>query len=439
MKIRFLILLTLLASILFGLQDFSRLYSFDDPGEIGFIVPLEGEGSYYYLQDGGIQQSALETWQTGWKQGAIPQPGYIGFRTLDDALVSPVWADTQPPLAAFTPLLEDDEGDHLFTNPVLDILSLKIAATDERLYFAMQVAGNAFPTSSGFTYFAYMPVIVDPSADPEGNPTVYGLMFTVELGVLISPGLYKVTGTGFDGLTRLGDIQHSIEDNVLILSCAMADLLADADFSTWFDPQYPVFATTATTSRINLVNGIQQADMTAGINVLYTPQYLDGANLSAPVLSNANIEIGDGAYKIIALIDYQDQDHNVPRLARVRIDDLQSYPLTPVGELDFAMPVSYKSEELEFPGNWGELTFEFSDGEGTQEFIYPNPVSVSDETLVPAAAISLHPNPVRSSLYLKSQSPEPQQLRLFNLRGQLLREIIVSKGETELDLSSLSS
>lgn len=438
MKLRLLILLALLGCSLSAIQDFASLYSFDDPFEIGYIVPTEGAGLYYYLEDGSIQQSALESWQTGWKQGSIAQPGYIGFRSLDDALVSPLWADTEMQLAAFTPLLEDPMGDHLFTNPVLDILSLKIGATDERLYFAMQVAGNDYPVSSGFTYFAYMPVIVNPSASPDENPIVYGLMYTVELGGLISPGLYKVTGTGFDGLTRLGNLQHNVENGVLILSCSMADLLADADFSSWFDPEYPVFATTATTSRISLVNGIQQADMTAGINVLYKPHFLDGSNLYSPILSNASMEIGDGAYKIIALIDYQDQDSNVPRLARVRIDDLESYPLTPVGELDFSQAVTYKSAELEFPGNWDMLTFEFSDGEGSVEYSFPNPVSNTDETLVPMAAISLYPNPVRGSLHLKSQSPEPQQLRLYNLRGQLLQEITLCKGETELDLGTLS-
>lgn len=438
MKVRLLILLALLGCSLSAIQDFSRLYSFDHPEVSSFIVSLEGAGSFYYLEEGGIAQLALESWQTGWKHGSISGTGYIGFRSADDALVSPLWADTQPALAAFTPLLEDPEGDHLFTNPVLDILSLKIAATDERLYFAMRVAGNAYPVSSGFTYFAYMPVIVDPSADPEGNPTVYGLMYTVELGGLISPGLYKVTGTGLDGLTRLGNIEHSIENGVLVLSCNMADLRADADFSNWFDPEYPVFATTATTSRISLVNGIQQADMTAGINVLYKPQYLDGANLFSPILSNASIAIGEGPHEIIAYIDYQDQDHHVPRHAWVRIDDLESYPLTPVGDLDFAQTVTYKSEELEFPGNWEILTYEFSDGWYNVTYIYTNPVSVSDETLVPAADISFYPNPVRASLYLKSQSSAPQQLGLYNLRGQVLKKIILSKGETELDLSALS-
>lgn len=439
MKIRLLILLALLASTLSAIQDFARLYSFDHPEVSSFIVPLEGAGSFYYLSDGSIGELALQSWQTGWKQGSITGTGYIGFRSADDALVSPLWADTQPALAAFTPLLEDPEGDHLFTNPVLDILSMKVAATDERLCFAMRVAGNAYPVSSGFTYFAYMPVIVDPSAVPEENPTVYGLMYTVELGGLISPGLYKVTGTGLDGLTRLGNIEHSIENGVLVLSCNMADLLADADFSSWFDPDYPVFATTATTSRINLVNGIQQADITAGINVLYKPQYLDGANLSSPILSNANIDTGEGPHEIIAYIDYQDQDHHVPRHAWVRIDDLERHPLSPVGELDYSTVMTYKSEGLEFPGNWEKLSYEFSDGWYNVTYIYPNPVSVSDETLVPAAEISFYPNPVRASLYLKSQSSAPQQLGLYNVRGQVIQKIILPKGKIELDLSSLSA
>ncbi|MDD3104388.1 MAG: T9SS type A sorting domain-containing protein, partial [Candidatus Cloacimonetes bacterium] len=400
----------------------------------------EAVGSYYYLQDGGIQQSTLQSWQSGWKQGSILQPGYLGFRTSDDALVCPLWADTQPALAAFTPLLEDALGDHLFDNPVLDLLSMKIAATDERLYFALQVAGNSFPTSSGFTYFAYMPVIVDPAAAPEDNPTVYGLMYTVEMGGIIGPALYKITGSGFNGLSRLGDIEHSIVDNTLILSCAMADLLADADFSSWFDPQYPIFATTATTSRINLVNGIQQADMTEGIKVLSKAQYLDGANRHPPTLSNASLEILDtNPYRIRAQIDYQDQDHNVPRMARLSIDGLPSYTLTPAGELDFAQAVTFTNETLEISDDWEELTFEISHGGSSVEYILANPVSNYDANLIPIAEIALHPNPVRASLHLKSQSQEPRQLRLYNLRGQLLQDITLNKGETELDLQALPS
>lgn len=440
MKIYLLIMVTLVSSALSGVRDFSQIYCFDDPEQIGFVVPCENEASYYYLQEGAILQSPLEVWHTGWRQGGITETGYIGFRRLDDALVSPLWADAQPALAGFTPLLEDVQGDHLFNNPSLDILSMKIAVTNERLFFSMQVAGNAFPTSSGFNYFAYMPVIVDPSSIIEENPIVYGLMYTIEIGSLISPGLYKITGTGLDGLTRLGNIEHSIEDNTLILSCAMADLLADADFLSWFDPQYPLFATTATTSRINLINGIQQADITEGINVLLKPQYLEGSNLSSPILSNAGIEIGSwGPYKNRARIDYQDLDHNVPRVAQVRVDDYPSSPLLPFGELDFAQTVTYKSEELEFPENWRELIFEFSDGHELVEHILSNPVSVSDETLIPSAGISLHPNPVRAVLHLKSQSQTPQSLGLYNLRGQWLQEIILHKGEASFDLTALPS
>jgi hypothetical protein len=438
MKIHLLFFLLILTASLCAWGDFEGLYSFDDPANLGFITSLEGSGLYYYLQDAQIHEANLQPWHSGWNQGAIPQPGYIGFRAVEDSLLNPLYSLAAPELYAYTPLEVDPLGDHLYPNASLDIITSKIAFTDERLYFALQVAGDGFPVSSGFTYYAYMPVIVDPSAEIESDPIVYGLMYTVEIGSLIGPALYKITGSGFDGLTRLGDIQHSVVGNTLILSCALADLMADADFASWFDPDYPLFATSFTTSQITLTNGIQQADITQGIKVLVKPQYLEYQNQSSPELSNGQIVAEGEQFRI--LIDYFDADANVPQLARVFIDDNEGhYPLIPQNpqDLDYRETVSYASSLVALPAQWQQVRIEFSDAENYVEYSITNPVHNADHTQSPAAGISIYPNPVRNRIRLKSTLPIQSKVGLYNLRGQLLRHIGLSREEAELDLSEL--
>ena len=316
-----------LSLVLYAEHEFSKVIIGDNPNQIDFITPtLQGE--YYYL-DQGIQSATLIPWDGSnfWMKGSILNAGYLGFRNEAESLINPIyWGESSvPPLAAFTPLDTDPIGDHLFTNSWLDITSSKVCFTQDRIFFAIKNNHTSFPVSSGlFTYFAYMPVLVNPASSPDENPIVFGLMYTVDVAGIMSPGLYKITGIGFNDLVRLGDIIYSIQDQTLILSCALSDLIADADFSSWYNPSYPLIATTITTSRITLASGTQQADLSAGAKLLLLPHHAQHQNLHTPVLSNAGYSVSTTPfYEFQVQIDFWDADGTFPDLAEVTIDDFR--------------------------------------------------------------------------------------------------------------------
>jgi len=128
-----------------------------------------------------------------------------------------------------------------------DIVSDYVSFSDTKLYTAIRNRGGGFPTSGGLgtVYHSYMSLINDPAADRnDPDVIVWALAYMkVALGG-ISPGLFKITGTGSSDLVRIGDIQTKLlpGSNLLVMSCNLADLLADPDFAAWYDPANPVLA-----------------------------------------------------------------------------------------------------------------------------------------------------------------------------------------------------
>lgn len=438
------LLILLSSSMLFGYLDFERIFTFDSSDPRGFICPMTYDGVYYYLHNGTVVEAPLQAWATGWRQGNVPEPGYIGLRSSTMSVLTPIYSPTEPVLATYTPLETDPVGDHAFPQNSLDIVETRVSFTSERLYFAMRSADQTYPVSSGFTYFAYMPVLVNPYLDPESNPVVYGLMYTVNLGTVISPGLYKISGTGFTGLTRLADIQSSISGGWLLLSCALSDLIADPDVSDWLGSDYPLFATVSTTSRITLTGGIQEADYTTGTMVLLNALELSAENNHAPQLTSLTYNISDdGSFLSSLNITYSDADANVPREAYLSIDSAGQYPLQlqDLIDPDFAQGTVYQIQNLSLPANWQELQIVFSHDQEYVTQIIPREVSNADDIQSPAASLSLYPNPVSSRLMIKAEISEPTNVVIYNLRGQRARELHISAGKSvlEVDIAELPS
>ncbi|MDZ4182345.1 MAG: T9SS type A sorting domain-containing protein, partial [Candidatus Cloacimonadaceae bacterium] len=331
----------------------------------------------------------------------------------------------------------------VFTNTHLDIVSTKASFTQDKLFFALKTNGTAYPVSSGLTYFSYMIILVDPDADPDSNPIVYGLMHTVNLGTLISPGLYKITGTGVNDLTRIGNIVSSVEPttNTLVLSCDIADLTADADFMAWFDPAYPKAITSAITSRITLSGGTQQADMTDGAQLLLKQQAVPVADLSAPVLSQAEYSISaDPAPMLYASILYSDADANFPRHASLSIDGGEQHDLMPdiINSLDFSQPVLYQLFNIPIATDWTAMTYRFSHANGIVEHTILNEVSNSDLISAPPL-YSLYPNPAKDfiSIEKRGKGGYPLTASLYNQKGQKLRDLLINDPALRIELGDL--
>jgi hypothetical protein len=425
--------------------------------QLGNLAWSDQAETLIWYDGGQLQTQAMASsgFGAGWQQAEIPQPdhGYIGFSSSDPpGRVNPVYWDqaSAPPVSIYQLVESDPQGDHQFVNNFLDILYYKAAFTGDRLHFAIKNNSNSFPVNSGVTYYSYMAMLVDPDADPDSNPPVYGLMYTVNIPTIIVPGLYKITGTGFADLTQIGDITVEVDPqtDMLLLSCSLADLYADADFSSWFDPSYPLAGIGVNTARTSVTSGTQEADATAGSRVLFKPQPLPAENLQPPVLSNAQagwIWDGTNSY-LFAEIDYSDPDANYPRICSFSLDGGEELPLYHTGDplaLDFSAAQRFAIEPAIVVGVPLEGRFRFSHGDG---FVYHTITGFSpnSDPVVPQASVSIYPNPVPGILYLelKDQPVEKRQLRVFNLRGQCLLDQTLlpsSAKPLSLDLSFLSN
>ncbi|MDD4309891.1 MAG: T9SS type A sorting domain-containing protein [Candidatus Cloacimonetes bacterium] len=445
-KILLLACLTVFSSQVYAMLPLSNIYSngMHSDNHTDVLVWSNPGESILYDAPGGLAQQPMEvlwddlSWQTS--SVVLSPNAYIGFRNESNGLsINPVYwnSTTEPNLQFYTPLETDPIGDHLFGSAWLDITQTKVTFSNERIYFAIQNNHTSFPVSSGLTFFAYMPVLVNPAASPEDDPLVFGLMYTVELSGVISPGLYKISGTGVNDLEQIGEIQHSILDNTLILSCALSDLYADSDFMAWFNPDYPQIATTTTTSKITLTGGSQQADITVGADLLLIPQLVNIANVNAPLLSDAAYSVEQGMPDYLsASIQYSDADNNFPMIASLSIDGGEEHPLIPYLQTypDFTLGVLYSVYDVPIAENWQQLTYRFSDGEGFVYRTIDNGSAIQDNVQAPMPKLQLYPNPVQNMLNLKNNTDDEAIVEIYNVRGQAVASYTLPKGKEAVQL-----
>jgi len=417
--------------------------------QIDILYNSNHNESLIYQLDGDLVTQVMTPWNalSDWQTCTITIPvNYnIGFySTIPELWLTPLFWEGigTPPLSYFTPLTSDPVGDHLFTSAWLDITDTKVCMSQDRLYFAMRNNHTSFPVSSGLTYFAYMPVVVDPASSPEENPIVFGLMYTVNVFGIISPGLYKITGTGLNDLVRIGNIESAVVEQNLILSCAKADLLADSDFMAWFDPDNPLVAVTTTTSKITITSGSLQSDLTEGANILLEQRTIPVINAYAPVLYEPlySFEPGEQA-TLTASIKYSDLDGNFPRIASLSIDGGAELPLVPdTGFLgNFVDGERFTSASIPLQNTWSQIRFRFSDSDG---FVYytVNSSGTEDSILAPPVKFSLYPNPTTDRLQIKNLDSSIRELLVYNIRGQKVLSLAVQPEQKNLssDVSSLN-
>lgn len=453
MKAIKLILLILICSIgLVYAQAWTKFYSSLSLGTTPaghLLTNNSGDLSFYYIDDDGVLMPSGANSYCGLDDWSIAEMGpssheYVGLRRVNPSvMVNPIYFDDEletPAQTKFIPLESDPQADHAFNLNHLDILGTKVAFSDTKLYYSIKNNATSFPTGSGITFYSYMAVLADPNADPGQNPTVFGLMYTVDVPGVISPGLYKITGTGVSDLVRIGDINSSIDsaNGVLTLSCNLADLTAVPEFSSWFDPDYPLIGSQAITSRISLTGGNQTSDTTSGANILLLPKRLNPVNESVPVISNPQSAWEGGMLTL--RITYQDADLNPPSDIFVHYAG-NAYFVYPLNLQGFEQPVEFISQPFPAPQNWDYANFIYSVSGETYEYSFQNPVSNADE-LAPAARLKIYPNPTAGMLSYSfgDDAAKPmgsQTIRIYNLRGQLVSEYPAQRADGNLDLSAL--
>jgi hypothetical protein len=286
-------------------------------------------------------------------QGTIPVDSLqtcLGLRLQREgdiaALVPVYYAGTGfPELSQLTLASADTLNDN--ATDYYDIVADYASFSDTKLHTAIQNRGGGFPTIDGFIVNSYMNVIAEPDTDPnDPNVTVWALNYMDVAVAGYTPGLYKITGTGIDDLVQIGDISYEIDsaNNLLKMSCDVADLLADPDFAAWFDPADPevgMLSITGSTDVLSMTPTTQ--DTSPGARIYLDTLFVDPVPNTPPIASGELFQIQDGEVFFSTL--YQDNEANFPLTAQIELNDGTFFDLLPQS-LDFSLPVLLRTQDL---------------------------------------------------------------------------------------------
>jgi hypothetical protein len=408
--------------------------------EIRMENPGNGGTQNYLLYPGtGVEEVAMDLIPDGpstlaaTAPGPVDEPRPYGFRLIQgDAIdVMPVRiADgLWPAPEQLTRLATDPAGDELFGYEHLDLVDCRVSFSGDQLHASLTNVGGGYPVSQGLSFFGYLLGIVDPAqADPD---TVFALMYTFEQAGIISPGLYKVTGTGLGDLQRLGDvvIEEFPASNSLRLSCQLGDLTGDPYFQSWFDPADPTLDVAGFTQRITLLGGVREADRTPGGRMYLREFFVEPGENALPAISDPAFE-GAGA-EAVARIDYLDPDGHCPVLAELVFDGIHSYPLYPE-TLDYGQTVTYTTSpgiEPLVQGGWATAVFRFSDNQVDVVECETGPTAVEEGRAIRhpgRLVLSVSPNPLTRAATVQLDLPQTGRTRVavFDAAGALVRMLI---------------
>lgn len=329
-----------------------------------------------------------------------------------------------PPLSQMIKI-DDDPAEDLIgaTNPDLDIAANYMAIYDNHLYRAIQNYSGTYSLAQGFTqYNVYLSLIVNPYAAT--TYYAYAMIYTFNIPGLISPGLYKVTiDLQNPTIQRLGDIQSTIADGVLHMSCDMDLLFSDPDFGVW----------------PNDINTLSMEDLTLSLMVDFStmqPQLTEGdlSSLGMVDFTELIYEVAENTLPSLKIVDYDSESGAIELLY---IDSEGDFPLqathivsTSEGSTNQDMNPVYNVDgsisffEIASEGS----SFSVSDNMIDYVFAYP-PVSNADDSspALPTLDIlftnPLHANSSFCQLDLKGLEAGNATLSLYNLRGQKLLNI----------------
>ena len=237
-----------------------------------------------YASGGGLTEMDFSGLRPGTYQALAPAGTgrtYYGLRrqagSAPNEVVPLRYTGTALPAPGLLTKVSDDPANDQATN-YLDVIADYVTVSDTRLIVGLRTRGGGFPTGSFFgPWNSYMVGIADPTLeDPYAPGAVAWAFHYVNVPIVMSTGLYKITGTGISDVNRIAAISYSIDTatNTLVMSCDMSTLLADPDFTAWYNPENPKFALL---SLINRISGttVTQMDSSPGGFVSPIPFYLD--------------------------------------------------------------------------------------------------------------------------------------------------------------------
>lgn len=198
-----------------------------------------------------------------------------------------------PGLAQMTKVADDPANDQA-TN-YLDIVAEYVTFSDTKLFAAIQNRGGGFPTRQSIfgPYFSYAVAFGDPTLDLNAPDAVAWAMQYVSVPALFSTGLYKITGTTINDITRVGDISAQIVSgsNALIMSCNLSQLTGDPDFMAWFNPETRLIGQISLTTKVSLPATVSEMDYTLGGYTFLKNLYVDPTPPGALTVTNPELVI----------------------------------------------------------------------------------------------------------------------------------------------------
>ena len=327
-------------------------------------------GTVMVEQDQSLLNPASSTYQSLFPVSTSRR--YLGLRLAtgdNPADLIPVYYEgtALPALSQMTLASADAQNETTYNYG--DIVNDYVTFSQTKIYGAIQNRGGGFPLSQSFgtVYPSYFVIIGPPDTNPnDPDAIVWAMVYmNVALGG-ISPGLYKITGTSTSDLTRIGNISTQIVSgsNLLIMSCDIADLMADADFTSWYNPAQPVLGFLSLTNRTTVIPfATVQMDNSPGAIVYPKPLYFDPANNQTPVLSQSGFHTS--ANNTWFEVSYSDANANFPLAASVNLSRRQAFPLYPESN-NFSLPVVFKTDNLHdslAEYGYGLGQFSFSDNQ----------------------------------------------------------------------------
>ncbi|MCI0516038.1 hypothetical protein L0128_22735 [candidate division KSB1 bacterium] len=261
-------------------------------------------------------------------EASVPAPiadtSFLGLRLVDSNrvhLIPPYFKGSEmPALSELIQMSSDVAGDDLFKLNFLDIAADFVACSREKLFYGLRNAGGGFPVMEGFTFYSYLGAIINPD-DQSEKPIVFCLIYTINQPGMITPGLYRIMGSGLGDLIKIGEIETRIalNENLIIMSCRLKDLYNDPYFKAWYQPENPRFSIAAITQRISLVEGTKEADRSSGATLYPRALPIGPFTNQLPQLSNAQVTQVEG--ENLLEIRYFDPNTNFPLTAEVIFDD----------------------------------------------------------------------------------------------------------------------
>jgi hypothetical protein len=390
-----------------------------------------GAQNFLLYAAGGVQEEPMASIADGPStvQGTVPGPSGAprpyGFRLLQGGVIDfmPVRLPegAAPAPGDLTRVATDPTGDEVYGLTHLDLVDCRVSVSSTRLYASLRNAGGGFPVNSGLTFYGYLMGIADPAVpDPD---VVFALMYTYNQPGIIGPGLYKVTGTGLGDLAKIGEItvQTYPGENSLVLSCSLADLLADPHFASWYDPADPCLSVAGFTQRITLLGGANEADRTPGGNCYLREFSIAAGENGLPVLEGLTVTGAEA--EAVASVVYADADGHCPVLSEIVFDGVDAYPMFPQ-TLDYGAAVLYATAAGIPPlasGEWDLAVARFSDNgvDVVEAQLSGTAVPEDDGRATGAAGIlGAWPNPSAGEIRLRVRPSGAGALRLTVLDAE---------------------